>query len=123
MNAEYTTLLQKVERQLFPANVRETVPALYSTEDVASDEKMVVAKFFCANWTWYVIEGSPVDSEGIMQSAVNEDTEDFYFFGLVDGFERELGYFSLEELANLQGPLGLKVERDEWFKPTLLKDV
>lgn len=38
--------------------------------------------------------------------------------GVVVGFERELGYFSLDELADLRGPLGLPIERDLAFKPT-----
>jgi hypothetical protein len=42
---------------------------------------------------------------------------------LVDGFERELGYFSLDELEQLRGPLGLPVERDLYWKPTLLSEL
>lgn len=45
------------------------------------------------------------------------------FFGLVDGFEKELGYFSLSELESVKGPLGLKIERDLYFKPTTLKKI
>ena len=30
----------------------------------------------------------------------------------VDGFEKELGYFSLRELESARGPLGLPIERD-----------
>jgi len=45
------------------------------------------------------------------------------FFGLVDGFEKELGYFSLSELENLRGPFGLKVERDLYFEPATLKEL
>jgi hypothetical protein len=38
-------------------------------------------------------------------------------FGLVVGHEREFGYFSLDELQNTRGPLGLQVERVLCFKP------
>jgi hypothetical protein len=38
----------------------------------------------------------------------------------VDGFERELGYFALAELEAARGPLGLRVERDLWWKPAPL---
>lgn len=115
MMTAYDTVLKKAERQLLPAEIREKIPALYSQEDVK--DKQAVAKFFLANWTWYVVEGSPVDADGVMQEKADDNTEDFLFFGLVEGFEREFGYFSLSELVNVQGPLGLKVERDEWFKP------
>ena len=60
-------------------------------------------KFFTpdANWTWYATE---YDGEDI-------------FYGLVDGFEKEIGYFSLFELKNVKGPLGLSIERDQWWTP------
>jgi hypothetical protein len=41
----------------------------------------------------------------------------------VDGFEKELGYFSLSELQNATGHLGLKIERDLYFKPTTLEEL
>lgn len=45
------------------------------------------------------------------------------FFGLVVGFEIEMGYFSLSELEATTGPLGLHVERDLYFKPTPLSKI
>ena len=42
------------------------------------------------------------------------------FFGLVDGFERELGYFSLSELQAFRGRFGLGIERDLYFEPRRL---
>ncbi len=45
---------------------------------------------------------------------------DFEFFGLVDGFEKEFGYFSLKELRTYTGPMGMKIERDLYFgTPTM----
>jgi hypothetical protein len=32
-----------------------------------------------------------------------------------------LGYFSLAELSEVKGPLGLALERDKWFRPTPVK--
>jgi hypothetical protein len=63
-------------------------------------------KFFTSdsNWTWYASEFD------------GEDT----FFGLVSGFEVELGYFSLKELQEVKGPLGLQIERDIYFEPQTL---
>ena len=71
---------------------------------------MAVVKFFTpdADWTWYATEYNP---------------EERTFFGLVDGFVKELGYFNLDELKTLRGPFGLPVERDLYWKPTPLKEV
>ncbi len=46
------------------------------------------------------------------------------FFGLVDGFVAELGYFSLSELESVRGPFGVPaIERDVHFKPCTLSQV
>jgi hypothetical protein len=60
-----------------------------------------------AQWTWYATEYDP---------------EQRLLFGLVIGFEQELGYFSLDEIEAARGPLGLPIERDSWFRPTPLRD-
>lgn len=86
------------------------LPALYETEDVPEEEKMLHLKFFTPddNWTWYVAEYDP---------------EKRLFFGYVEGDFPEWGYFSLDELKSVRGPLGLPVERDLYFKPTKFKDL
>ncbi len=68
----------------------------------------IVVKFFnpCGSWTWYATEYDP---------------ETRTFFGLVDGFDMELGSFSLDELESVKGPLGLGIERDRWFNEKPLK--
>ena len=45
------------------------------------------------------------------------ELSDVICFGLVDGFEREWGDFSLAEIHALRGPFGLPVERDLYFEP------
>lgn len=80
---------------------------LYSQERVPNANKRVLAKFFapwCA-WTWYVTEG---ERRG----------DDWLFFGLViNGYgEKEWGYFTLGEMAKINGPLGLKIERDRYLE-------
>ena len=69
----------------------------------------MVVKFFTPDsyWTWYATEFDGTDT----------------FFGLVDGQEQELGYFSLKELEDARGPLGLPIERDLHFDPTPLSEV
>jgi len=42
---------------------------------------------------------------------------------LVEGFEKELGYFSVAEIQQARGPLGLQVERDLYFSPTPLSEL
>lgn len=97
-----------VADRLFPDAVRCALPLLYNQEPLGEDA-IVFAKFFTpdSSWTWYVTEFD------------GDDT----FFGLVDGHERELGYFSLAELRSARGPLGLLIERDEHFVPKTLAQV
>ena len=94
---------------LLTKQIREDLPKLYANEDKEESEAMVVVKYFTpdSSWTWYATEFDGVDT----------------FFGLVDGMETELGYFSLQELEAARGPLGLLVERDMSFRPTPLSDV
>ena len=87
---------------------REKLPPLYSNEEKGL-EALAHVKFFTpdSNWTWYASEF---------------DGEDM-FFGLVSGLEVELGYFSLKELQETHGPLGLPIERDLYFEPKSLKEL
>jgi Protein of unknown function (DUF2958) len=102
-------------------NLLQTLPALYSQED--NPDPMVVVKFFTpdASWTWYAIEGSPVDEQGYYDT--DKEKVDFLFFGLVSGIEAELGYFSLSELKSVRGKFGLAVERDRYFQSTRLSAI
>lgn len=80
-------------------------------------------KFFTpdAGWTWFATEGSPVDEDGYFDT--DKPKVDYVFFGLVSGFEVELGYFSLSELEEVRGPLGLPIERDLYFEPKTLGEL
>ncbi len=93
--------------ELLTKELRGKLPPLYSQEEVK--DPVVIAKFFYPNfsWTWYAIEFDGND----------------LFYGLVDGFEKELGYFSLSELQNNKGKLGLPVERDWYFTPCRLSEI
>lgn len=91
--------------KMLTAELRKALPPLYS-QDGKGYEAVAQVKFFSpySNFTWLATEFD------------GEDT----FFGLVQGFEEELGYFSLSELEGAyKGPLPL-VERDCWFKPAPL---
>jgi len=60
-----------------------------------------------SNWTWYISEYDEKTGE---------------CFGLVDGFEQELGYFSLPELQSVRVH-GLGIERDLYFSSTKYPDL
>ena len=94
---------------LIPQDIFNKIPNLYETEN--QKDKICYVKLFLpnSNWTWYIIEINKQDNNTC--------------FGFVDGFEKELGYFSLKELANIIDSLGVKVERDISFKPTKLETI
>lgn len=75
---------------------------LYSTE--GNLVKNVLVKFFnpCGVGTWYVFEANKIG-------------DDWEFFGLVDLYEKELGYFTLSELESIRLPFGMAIERDKYF--------
>ena len=95
---------EQLRQHLLPPDLLASLPPLYSTEDVK--DPPVKVKFFVPwnNWTWYVTEGEEVEDD------------DVRFFGLVDGHERELGYFMLSDLMSVTGPGGLTIERDLSFR-------
>lgn len=94
--------------KLLTKEIRKKLPRLYSQEDKGG-KAIAYVKFFTpdSSWTWWAIEFD------------GEDT----FFGLVEGFERELGYFSLSELRSVRGNLGLPIERDLYWKPKPLEEI
>ncbi len=86
---------------LLTKEMKAKIPPLYSQENVK--DPIAQIKFFCpwSSWTWYAVEFDGKD----------------LFFGKVIGQEIELGYFSLSELENIRGPIGLRIERDIHFQP------
>ncbi|RLI85052.1 MAG: hypothetical protein DRP01_07085 [Archaeoglobales archaeon] len=103
--------------KLLTKETRNTLPALY-TQDGKGGKSVACLKFFTpsSSWTWYVTEGEPVLDESGSEI-------DFQFFGLVDGHEKELGYFNLSELETVRGPMGLPVERDLYWQPKTLAEI
>jgi hypothetical protein len=88
--------------KLMTKELEQLFPPLYATEGKDPRKVKIIAKFFTpfGNWTWYATEYDP-------QKRI--------FFGYVRGLENELGYFSLDELESVKGPLGLGIERDLYF--------
>ena len=68
-------------------------------------DQMVVTKFFdpCGSWSWYCMNQDPDDPD--------------YLWGIVRGFEVEMGSFSLSELESVKGAFGIGIERDLYFTP------
>jgi len=95
------------KHKLLTKAIEKKLPALYATENVPLEQKVAYVKFFTpdSNWTWYGLEYDPKTRT---------------FFGWVVGHEKELGYFSLDELESARGPMRLPIERDKWFSPTPL---
>jgi len=95
--------------KLVPQTLLSDIPDLYATE--GNTNPLCYVKLFTpdSNWTWYIIEFSKSDRDTC--------------YGYVQGLESELGYFTLSELESVHGALGLGVERDLHFKPTLLSTI
>ena len=94
--------------KLLTQAIRAALPPLYS-QDGKGEDAVAHLKLFCASWTWFATEFDGHDT----------------FFGLVISHicpEGELGYFSLSELQNAKGPMGLGVERDLHWKPKMLAE-
>ena len=94
--------------RLMTKGLRKKLPPLHSQE-AKGGKAVAYAKWFTpsAGLTWWATEFD------------GEDT----FFGLVDGLEKELGYFSLCELQAVRGPMGLPVERDLYWTPKTLEEI
>jgi hypothetical protein len=83
-----------------------------STENVALDDKKVIARFFnpVGAGTWYVLEDDDWENGRVVFGAATL------------GYGLELGSISIDELESIKLPLGLTIERDvsvQPFKSTL----
>lgn len=93
---------------LLPSSLRRTLPPIYATQNdldpLARVRLFTPWSLGAVGWAWHIIEFDGEDE----------------CFGLVEGFEIELGSFSLKELGSITGPMGLRVERDHHFRPVRL---
>jgi len=90
--------------KLIPQTLLSDIPDLYATE--GETNPLCYVKLFTpdSNWSWFIIEFSKADRSTC--------------YGYVQELDSELGYFTLEELESIHGPLGLAIERDLSFTPT-----
>ena len=98
--------------KLITKELGEKIPTLYANENVKDYDSVIAhVKLFSPynGWTWYITEW---------------EAETGMCFGLVQGFEEELGYFDLTELAEatMFGSVPA-VERDLCWEPKTLSDI
>ena len=97
---------------LMTEELGDTIPALYANEHVKDyDDVLAPAKLFSpySGWTWYVTEWDPKTGD---------------CFGLVEGFETEIEYFDLTELAEATVFGGVPaVERDLYWQPKTIGEI
>jgi hypothetical protein len=103
--------------KLLTKEIRRRLPPLYS-QDGKGGKAVAYLKFFTpdSGFSWWITEGSPITDD-------NGNEVDFHFFGLVEGQFRELGDVSLSELESVNGPMGLPIERDLYWKPKTLAEI
>lgn len=95
--------------KLMTKQIEKRAKAQYEKANDLSQD--VVAKFFdpTGSWTWYLMNQDPQDPD--------------YLWGIVKGFEVEIGSFSLSELQAIRGRFGLGIERDLYFSPRPASEV
>jgi hypothetical protein len=97
--------------KLLTKAIMKKLPPLYST-DKLGDKAIAQVKFFSIanDWRWFATEFDGEDA----------------FFGLVQGFDIELGYFSLSELQSLKHPIFRTIpaiERDLGWSPKTIGEI
>ena len=103
--------------KLMTKEIEAKMKPLYHYEKIG-EEPVAVVKYFdpSGSWTWYVAEGE------------KQQDGDWLFWGAVDGFEFEYGYFRLSELKHCKDGAtdalrALPIERDLWFTPKPLSKI
>lgn len=101
--------------KLITKEISKKLPKLYETDKKKPEEIRIFLKLFTpwSRWTWYVTEMDQEtgDMFGFCKSGLGPDCD-------------ELGYTNINELMELRGPGGLRVERDMYWDDTFtLKDV
>ena len=97
--------LQKLFQFRKALSIRNT-PMLHSQDGKGKEAKVYVKIFDpLSSRIWFITEWVGNDE----------------CFGMIHDFEKEMGYFSLSELANVTGHMGIGLELDTHFKPTTRK--
>lgn len=104
------------KHKLLTKVLERKLPKLYATENIPTEDKKVIVKFFdpYGKHTWYVVEGERTEND------------DVRFFGLVDGQEKEWGYFTLNEIEAIRDPFNHRqhrIERDVHFTDYKISEI
>lgn len=85
--------------ELMTDELQKNLPKLYDTEDTKIGDKIIYVRYYEINsgWQWFLTEYDP-----------NERL----CFGIIYGHDVEWGYFSLDEMEQID-----TIIRDETFKP------
>jgi hypothetical protein len=96
--------------ELMTKEIRAEFKRVGDQEEKKPADKICVVKYFdpTGSWTWWATEILLDEGQDVL--TIPED--EIIFFGLVDGFELEWGTFSLAELKEIRGALGIGIERD-----------
>lgn len=101
--------------KLMTNEIMAALPALYSTKEIALNDKIIQVKYFLMNMTWYAVE------------AETREDGDILFFGYVKNESNpdfsEWGYFTLRQLKEVVVSGVFKVERDLHFDPKTFAEV
>lgn len=100
--------------RLMTKELEEKMPKLYETEDIEIEDKVALVRYFIPNTysQWFGIEYSKEENLMFGYASI------FY-----DPSCDEFGYFSLDELESIILADMFKVERDETFVPTTMKEI
>lgn len=103
--------MSKLSNDLIKQIIKTNTKGLYE-QDGKGDEAKVTIKLMSlfSDWEWYVTEARIEDN-------------DITFFGLVKGFETELGYFTLNEFDNVNRNTQAIIILETGFKPRSLGHV
>lgn len=93
---------------------RLEIPALYELEAKDPSEVIIPLRFedLFSNWEWYVWEAE-----------IQEEEQDILFFGYVNGFEKEMGYFTLSQFSEVNSSDVPRILPDFDFEPITLKEL
>ena len=83
--------------------------AAVGCQDGKGFDALAIARFFTpdSGWTWYATEYNPQRRE---------------FFGYIIGFEAGMGYFGMDDMDAVRGPLDLPIARDLYFVEQTLRE-
>lgn len=113
--SEFFEVHRDIRGYAFLAEDAGTYPALYSTEDIAVPDKMVVARYWIGDAGWWMVEFDP-------------DTDIFFCFAYLGGDPSfaEFGYVNAEELESIKvaDPTGKVhfVQRDLLWEPARIEE-